>query len=53
MEGQKYVYGKIYNSKAYNLCTQMPRFGTSHTLTEQDIKDLTAYLLDPDSPVNQ
>ena len=53
MEGQKYVYGKIYNSKAYNLCTQMPRFGTSGTLTEQDIKDLTAYLLDPASPVNQ
>jgi len=53
MEGQKYVYGKIYNSKAYNLCTQMPRFGNSGTLTEQDIKDLTAYLLDPASPVNQ
>jgi len=52
-DGQKYVYGKIYNSKAYNLCTQMPRFGTSHTLTEQDVKDLTAYLLDPASPVNQ
>ena len=53
MEGQKYVFGKIYNSKAFNLCTQMPRFGTSHSLTEQDIKDLTAYLLDPASPVNQ
>ena len=51
--GQKYVYGKIYDSKASNLCTQMPRFGTSHSLTEQDIKDLTAYLLDPASPVNQ
>lgn len=53
IEGQKYVYGKIYDSKAFNLCTQMPRFGTSHSLTEQDIKDLTAYLLDPASPVNQ
>jgi sulfur-oxidizing protein SoxX len=53
IDGQKYVYGKIYDSKAFNLCTQMPRFGTSHSLTEQDIKDLTAYLLDPASPVNQ
>ncbi len=53
IEGQKYVYGKIYDSKAFNLCTQMPRFGTSHSLTEQDIKDVTAYLLDPASPVNQ
>ncbi len=53
MEGQKYVYGKIYNSKAYNLCTQMPRFGSSGTLTEQDIKDLVGYLLDPTSPVNE
>jgi sulfur-oxidizing protein SoxX len=53
IDGQKYVYAKIYNSKAYNLCSQMPRFGTSHSLTEQDIKDVTAYLLDPASPVNQ
>ena len=52
-EMQKYVYGKIYNSKAYNACSQMPRLGYSGTLTEQQIKDLTAYLLDPASPVNQ
>ena len=53
LEVQKYVYGKIYNSKASNLCSQMPRFGTSGSLTEEQIKDLTAYLLDPASPVNQ
>lgn len=52
-EIQRYVYGKIYNSKAYNACSQMPRFGHSGTLTEQQIKDLTALLLDPASPVNQ
>ena len=52
-EMQKYVYGKIYNSKAYNACSHMPRFGHSGTLTEQQIKDLTALLLDPASPVNQ
>ena len=52
-EVQKYAYGRIYNSKAYNLCSQMPRLGHSGTLGEQQIKDLVAYLLDPDSPVNQ
>ncbi len=50
---QRYTYGKIYNSKAYNLCSQMPRMGHSKTLNEQQIKDLTAYLLDPNSPVNK
>jgi sulfur-oxidizing protein SoxX len=53
IETQRYVYGKIYNAKAYNLCSHMPRFGYTGSLTEQQIKDLTAYLLAPDSPVNQ
>ena len=53
LDAQKYVYGKLYDAKAYNLCSEMPRFGTSRSLTEQDIKDLVAYLLDPDSPVNK
>lgn len=52
-EIQKYLYGKIYNAKAYNLCSQMPRLGQSGTLTEQQIKDLVALLLDPESPVNR
>ena len=52
-ETQRYVFGKIYNAKAYNLCSQMPRMGHSGTLNEQQIKDLVAYLLDPGSPVNQ
>ena len=52
-EMQKYAYGRIYNSKAYNLCSQMPRLGHSGTLGEQQIRDLVAYLLDPDSPVNK
>jgi sulfur-oxidizing protein SoxX len=50
---QKYVYGKIYNAKAFNPCSNMPRFGHSGTLTEKQIKDLVALLLDPNSPVNQ
>ena len=52
-EVQKYVYGKIYNAKAFSLCSNMPRFGHSGTLTEQQIKDLVALLLDPESPVNK
>jgi len=52
-EVQRYVYGKIYNAKAYNACSQMPRFGVSGTLTAEQIKDLVGLLLDPASPVNQ
>ena len=52
-EAQRYVYGKIYNAKAYNLCSQMPRLGASGTLTPEQIKDLVALLLDPASPVNR
>jgi len=50
---QRYAYGKIYNAKAYSLCTQMPRFGHAGALTEQQMKDLAALLMDPASPVNQ
>jgi sulfur-oxidizing protein SoxX len=50
---QRYAYGKIYNAKAYNACSQMPRLGHSGTLSEQQIKDLVGLLLDPASPVNQ
>ena len=53
VETQKYTYGKIYNAKAYNLCSHMPRFGHVKALTEQQIKDLVALLLDPASPINK
>jgi sulfur-oxidizing protein SoxX len=49
---QKYVYAKIWNAKAFNLCSAMPRFGHVGALNEQQIKDLVALLLDPQSPVN-
>ncbi len=52
-EMQKYVYGKIYNAKAYNVCSQMPRLGYAGTLTEAQIKDFVALVLHPASPVNQ
>ena len=50
---QKYTWGKIYNAKATNLCSHMPRMGHSGTLTEKQIKDLVALLMDPNSPVNK
>ena len=50
---QRYTYAKIYNSRAYSVCSNMPRFGHSDILTEQQIKDVVALLLDPQSPVNK
>ena len=50
---QKYAYGKIYNAQAYSACTNMPRFGHSTILTAEQIKHVTALLMDPDSPVNK
>jgi sulfur-oxidizing protein SoxX len=52
-EMQKYAYGKVYNPDAYNACTNMPRFGHNGILTEQQVKDVVALLLDPASPVNK
>jgi sulfur-oxidizing protein SoxX len=52
-EVQRYTFGKIYNAEAFAACSNMPRFGHKGILTEQQIKDITALLLDPASPVNQ
>jgi len=52
-ETRKYAYGKIYNAEAYSACSNMPRFGQMHVLTEAQIKDLVALLTDPESPVNK
>lgn len=48
----KYTWGKLWNAKAYNACSGMPRFGHAGVLTEGQIRDLMALLLDPKSPVN-
>ena len=50
---QKYAYGKVFNPEAYAACTNMPRFGHNGILTEQQIKDVVALLMDPASPVNK
>jgi sulfur-oxidizing protein SoxX len=49
----KYTWGKIYNAKAFNACSNMPRNGDAEILTEQQMKHLMAFLLDPASPVNK
>ena len=49
----KYTWGKLYNSKAYSACSNLPRFGHAELLNEQQIRDVMALLLDPKSPVNQ
>ena len=50
---QRYAYGKIFNAEAFAACTTMPRFGHNGILTEQQLKDVTALLMDPTSPVNK
>ena len=49
----QYTWTKLWDTHAYNLCSHMPRFGAQGILTEQQLKDVMAYLLDPVSPVNQ
>jgi L-cysteine S-thiosulfotransferase len=48
----QYTWGKLWNSKATNVCSTMPRFGQAGVLTQAQIRDLMALLLDPGSPVN-
>lgn len=49
----EYTWGKLWNAKAYNACSNMPRVGHSGILNEKQIKDVMALLLDPASPVNK
>jgi sulfur-oxidizing protein SoxX len=49
----EYTWGKLYNARAYNACSQMPRAGHKGILNEQQLKHVMALLLDPNSPVNK
>jgi len=49
----QYTWGKLWNSKAYAACSNMPRFGHMKLLDEVQIRHVMALLLDPKSPVNQ
>jgi sulfur-oxidizing protein SoxX len=49
----KAAYAKIYNAQSVLACSNMPRFGHTGFLTEEQIKDAVAYLFDRESPVNK
>ncbi len=46
-----YTWQKLYNAKAFSACSEMPRMGAM--LSEKQLQDLMALLLDPKSPINQ
>jgi len=52
-ETVRYTYEQIYNAQAYFACSFMPRFGHNGWLTPDQVADLVAFLLDPQSPVNR
>ena len=52
-ETRRYAWGKVWNAEAFSACTNMPRFGHAGILTEQQVRDVVALLMDPASPVNQ
>src|SRR5262245_11618973 len=49
----KLVYERIYNPQATSACANMPRMGANGFLSLEQIADLTAYVMSPDSPVNK
>lgn len=49
----EYTWGKLWNARAYNACSQMPRVGHKGILTEVQLRHVMALLLDPASPVNR
>lgn len=49
----KRAYAKVYDSQAFAACSIMPRFGANKVLTETQIKDIIAFLFDPESPLNK
>lgn len=49
----EYTWGKLWNARAYNACSNMPRVGHSGILNEKQIRDVMGLLLDPQSPVNR
>jgi sulfur-oxidizing protein SoxX len=49
----KTAYEKIYNAQAAFPCSLMPRLGTNKILSIEQIKDIVALLMSPESPVNE
>src|SRR5262245_3378464 len=49
----KLAYERIYNPQATIPCGNMPRLGAAKFLTIEQIKDLVAFVMSPESPVNK
>jgi sulfur-oxidizing protein SoxX len=49
----RYTWAKLWNSKSYAACSNMPRFGHMGILDETQLRHIMALLLDPKSPINQ
>ncbi|MBA4262384.1 MAG: sulfur oxidation c-type cytochrome SoxX [Comamonadaceae bacterium] len=49
----EYTWGKLWNARAYNACSEMPSAGHRGILNQQQLQHVMALLLDPSSPVNQ
>lgn len=50
----RYTYDKVFNAKAYNPCSLMPRYGGERRLlTPEQVADIVAFLMSPASPVNR
>jgi sulfur-oxidizing protein SoxX len=49
----KTAYEKIYNAQAAFPCSLMPRLGANKILSIEQIKDIVALLMSPESPVNE
>lgn len=52
-ETLEYTWTRLWNGHAFAACNNMPRFGDAGILTEKQLKDVMALLLDPASPVNR
>ena len=49
----KYTYDKLYNAQATVACSNMPRMGHNGILSPAQLADITAYLVAPESSLNQ
>jgi sulfur-oxidizing protein SoxX len=52
-EATRMVYDRLWNPHVQLPCSMMPRFGANGVLSVDQIRDLVALLMDPESPVNQ
>jgi sulfur-oxidizing protein SoxX len=53
MEKLRAVYNIVYNSWSAFPCSSMPRFGYHGGLSPNDVANIVAFLLHPESPVNK